>query len=123
MRRLAPVVLLLGPACATGATAPSASISLHNPVQATADLQFTPREFTVSVGDSVTFVFGSVSHSVEFQKGEELKAYYGGASSAGAPANVDVSANATAVRAFPTKGSFKYRCTVHAGMLGEITVQ
>lgn len=123
MRHLVPSVLLFGAACSGGATTPSESLSAHNPVQATADLQFTPKEFTISVGDSVTFVFGPVTHSVEFQKGEELRAYYGGASSAGAPASIAASTKSSAVRTFPSKGSFKYRCTIHAGMQGEITVQ
>ena len=123
MRRFAPVVLLLGAACANSATAPSESVSLHNPIQATADLRFTPKETTVAVGDSVTFVFGSVEHTVEFQKGEELQTYYGGNSSAGSPQSVGQSSNSRAVRTFTTRGSFRYRCTIHAAMQGEITVQ
>ena len=125
MRTLAAIVTVVGLAgCSgAGATAPSQSTAAHNPVQATADLTFTPKELTIGVGDSVTFVIGSVEHSIEFQKGEELRAYYGGASSAGAPSNVAQTSNAEVVRAFKVAGSFKYRCTIHAGMIGEITVR
>jgi plastocyanin len=119
-----PLVLISAAACAGGsATGPSQSQSVHNPIEASASLQFSPKEITIAVGDSVTFVISSVEHSVEFQKGEELKAYYGGASSSGAPDNVGVSANTKAVRVFATPGSFRYRCTIHAAMQGEVTVQ
>lgn len=109
--------------CSEAATAPLQSLPPHNPIQATASLQFTPREISIALGDSVTFVFASVEHSIEFQNGEELRAYYGGPSSAGAPANVALSTNTSVVRSFRTAGSFKFRCTKHAGMLGEVTVQ
>lgn len=110
-------------ACAGAGTTDPTSSAVHNPIEASASLQFSPQETTIALGDSVTFVISSVPHSVEFQKGEELKAYYGGTSSAGAPANVPVGSNQRVVRTFSTRGSFRYHCGVHAGMQGEITVQ
>ncbi len=55
-------------ACSEALTAPLQSLPPHNPIQATASLQFTPREISIALGDSVTFVFESVEHSIEFQK-------------------------------------------------------
>jgi plastocyanin len=92
------------------------------PVQATPALAFNPAQITISPGDSVTFVFGSVAHNVTFQQeSQDAAAYYAGrTSSRGAPTNIPTTANAAVVRVFPTVGSFEYRCSIHPGMLGEV---
>jgi plastocyanin len=129
MRPSSLVFLVAGAAACTSAgaanlTTPSTpTLEVHNPIGAGPDLKFSPENLTIVVGDSVTFVVGSVEHIIEFQKGEELKTYYGGSSSSGAPANVGKASNTQAVRVFATKGSFRFRCSIHSGMHGEIIVQ
>ena len=89
-----------------GTTAPVAT----NTVNATAENLFTPNSIQVSVGTSVSFVFGSVVHNVNF-------------SGSGAPAGITNTSNATVSRTFATAGVFTYDCNLHSGMTGKVTVQ
>jgi plastocyanin len=72
---------------------------------------FEPSNIRLLVGGTVTFVFTAVAHDVNFS------------GSAGAPAMIPVTTNATIQRLFPTAGTFTIVCTLHAGMTGVITVQ
>jgi plastocyanin len=81
-----------------------------NTVNANPALAYNPTSLTVAVGTTVTFNFGSVGHSVTF-------------TTAGAPAEIPVTSNATVTRVFPTAGTFNYHCTVHSNMTGVIVVQ
>ncbi len=73
---------------------------------------FTPTSLTVARGGSVNFVNESgVQHTVVF--------------TAPRPAGVDdigLHLSGTNTRTFGTAGRFPFRCTVHAGMDGEINV-
>jgi plastocyanin len=62
---------------------------------------FSPTPDTVSVGTSVNFQFGSVTHNVTFTP------------VANAPTNIPATANATVGRMFPTAGTYNYICTIH----------
>ncbi|MCU0633713.1 MAG: Ig-like domain-containing protein [Gemmatimonadaceae bacterium] len=72
---------------------------------------FTPADLTIAVNGTVTWTFGARPHNVVF------------GTTAGAPANVPITSNATVSRTFPTAGTFTYDCTLHSGMRGTVTVR
>jgi plastocyanin len=100
----------------TGPTYPSDTTNTNpapaspNTINANPGLAFNPTSLTVTHGTSVDFVFGSVAHTVTF-------------TSAGAPANVPATSNATVSVAFPTAGVYTYMCSIHPQMTGTVTVQ
>jgi plastocyanin len=69
-----------------------------------------PGTLDVVIGATVTWVFGAVSHDVQFSQ------------VAGAPANIGITDNANVSRVFATAGIFPYVCTLHSGMNGTIRV-
>jgi len=79
-------------------------------VSANASNQFVPGTLDVAVGATVTWVFGAVSHDVQFSQ------------VAGAPSNIGITDNANVTRTFNTAGTFPYICTLHSGMTGTIRV-
>ena len=81
-----------------------------NTINANPSLDYNPTTLTVAAGTTVTFVFGSVGHSVTF-------------TSAGSPASVPVTMDSSVGVTFPTAGTFDFHCTVHPYMQGTITVQ
>ncbi|MHB1310411.1 MAG: cupredoxin domain-containing protein [Gemmatimonadaceae bacterium] len=81
-----------------------------NTVNATAENAFSPNSIQVGVGTTVSFVFASVVHNVNF-------------SGTGAPANIPNSSSTTVTRTFATAGVYTYDCNLHAGMTGKVTVQ
>ncbi len=75
---------------------------------AVGDNFFNPAATTVPVGTTVTWTFGTgTTHNVTFGDGTTS-----GDRSTG-----------TYTRTFNTAGTFGYRCTIHAGMNGSVTVQ
>jgi plastocyanin len=99
-----------------GSTSPTGPVDQNpapttpNTVNANPGLAYNPTSLTVTRGTTVTFVFGTVGHSVTF-------------STSGAPASIPVTANASVGVTFSTTGTFNYFCTVHSNMSGSITVQ
>jgi plastocyanin len=81
-----------------------------NTVNANPTLDFNPASLTVTHGTMVNFVFGSVAHTVTF-------------TSAGAPASIPATSNATVGVTFPTAGVYTYMCSIHTQMMGTVTVQ
>ncbi|GJG85581.1 hypothetical protein tb265_07620 [Gemmatimonadetes bacterium T265] len=88
----------------------------RNLVSATPSLRFAPAEITVAVGDSVTWAFAGVTHTVIFQRP-------GDARPAGAPADVGPTSDASVTRVFTTRGTFGYGCRLHPGMGGLVHVR
>jgi len=72
-------------------------------------LDFTPPIVDVQAGGSVTWSIADVHHAVEFTSG-------------GAPQDVPELQNSTAARAFPTSGTYTYRCPIHPSMTGSVRV-
>ena len=81
-----------------------------NTVNANPSLDYNPAQLTVAAGTAVSFVFGSVAHTVTFV-------------SAGSPASIPATSNGTVQVTFPTAGSYNYVCTIHPSMSGTIVVQ
>lgn len=77
----------------------------------TPGLAFDPASLAVSVGDTVTWEFSGAVHNVTFTEGTPP----GG--------NIpDQQIGSVVEREFPDPGTFKYECTIHAGMAGEVVV-
>lgn len=72
---------------------------------------FVPFLVQLARGGTVTWVFGSEAHNVIF------------ATTAGAPADINIVTNASIARTFPTVGNFRYDCTIHPGMSGVVEVK
>ena len=80
-------------------------------VQALATLAFSPSAVVVPVGATVTWVFGTVGHTVTFDP------------VAGVPADIGgVNANVSISRTFGTAGVYTYHCSIHPSMTGSVTV-
>jgi plastocyanin len=80
-------------------------------IQATPAIAFTPAVLNVNSGVPVTFVFGSVGHTVVFD------------AVPGRPQDITAAtSNKNVVRTFNTPGDFPYHCTVHSGMAGSVHV-
>jgi plastocyanin len=79
-------------------------------VSANQSNKFAPNTLEIGVGETVTWVFGPISHDVQFSQLE------------GAPANIGISVNSNVSRTFTTAGVFPYLCTLHSGMTGTIRV-
>jgi plastocyanin len=88
----------------TAATVPA------NTIEATDGLAFNPNSLTVSKGTTVTFTFGSVTHSVAFNAGSGV-------------ADIPDSYSTSVDRTFNTTGTFAFHCNIHSYMTGQITVQ
>jgi plastocyanin len=81
-------------------------------VRALPSLAFNPDTLAVSVGDTVTFVFGPVAHNVIFDPFP------------GTPADVPgANANTAAARVFTVPGFYTYACRIHPGMRGSVRVR
>jgi plastocyanin len=78
-------------------------------VAATDALKFSPDTITVKSGDVVEWDnTGSVAHNVTFD--------------AGAATNGNMSGGDKALFKFSAAGTYKYQCTLHAGMTATVTV-
>ena len=78
-------------------------------VTATTGLAFDPAAVSIPAGDTIYFTFQGVIHNVTF-------------TTAGSPGNVGDTHDATVKRVFATAGTYDYKCTIHQGMTGSITV-
>ncbi len=113
----------------TGITAGSANIAakaggvtgtLSLTVRASANLAvvamppgdvFTPFQVSVPIGGTVRWEFPQKPHNVIFDR------------KAGAPTDIQSTANSAVSRIFALAGTFPYDCTLHPGMSGEVIVR
>lgn len=109
MKRFARVVLaslalvLTVAACGGGDDSSTAS---EPGVVLVKDNYFSPKQATVEVGDTVTWKFtGGSAHNITFDG-----------------FNSKLQKSGTYTHTFDKAGTFAYRCTVHTGMRGSITV-
>lgn len=94
-----------------GGDSPSGPQAGSTEIHATTSLQFTPQERTIEAGGTITWNFGAVGHSVQFDQ------------VAGRP--VDITgpvANQSIARTFPQVGVFPFGCTIHPAMRGSVRV-
>ena len=63
---------------------------------------FNPSPDTVAAGSTVTWMFGTVTHTVHFAAGQ-----------AGAPDSIPATNSASVGRMFTTPGTYVYHCTIH----------
>jgi plastocyanin len=77
---------------------------------------FTPFTAEISVGGSVRF------HMTRAPDGDGHNAIFSKIAP-GAPEDINIVADTVVTRAFNTRGTFGYVCTVHPGMVGEVVVQ
>jgi plastocyanin len=104
-------------ACGGGSTAPKSTTPTGTlpatvTVNATPSIAFAPANTAIAVGGTVTFVFGSVAHTVFFDNDP-----------AGAPAAIDgTNANSSVQRTFAVAGVYTFDCHIHPGMSGSIAV-
>ena len=94
------------------------TLTVNAPVLAAKDTIFTqptrwsPPFVTINVGGTVIFAFGGgIQHNAIFNK------------VTGAPADIGIFKDQVFARTFNPKGTFPFVCTIHDGMVGEITVQ
>ena len=91
------------------ASAPAAKDTIN-----TLATQFIPAFLTINVGGSVVFTFSIGSpHNAIFSKFNVP----------GSPADIGNFSNQSFTRTFNARGKFPFECTLHNGMVGEITVQ
>ena len=83
--------------------------SAPNTVNANPGLAFNPALLTVTAGTTVTFAFGDTAHTVTFK-------------TAGSPANIPATSDASVSVLFPTAGTYNYQCSIHPYMTGTIQV-
>ncbi len=83
-------------------------------VQASPSLQFSPATVTIAAGQSVTWVFGGVGHTVTFDN------INGHPDDIGDPAHPQ--ANTSASRTFAQAGTYTYHCSIHPSMTGTVIV-
>jgi plastocyanin len=85
-----------------------------NQIDGLASLAWSPSSIVIRPGESVTFVFHSVGHTVTFD------------STAGAPANIGTVAspmlNTSVSRNFPSAGTFTFHCSIHTFMTASVIV-
>ncbi len=111
MHRSRPLRRLLLPCFLTTAVAMCRdAVTPHKTVVNTETTVFVPARIEIAVGDSVEWRFGD-PHNVILD------------SIPGAPASILESGKGRYVRVFTVAGQFPYRCTLHAGMTGEVSVR
>lgn len=72
---------------------------------------FSPSRVTIKAGGTVEFVFGATPHTVIFEQVP------------GAPNSIDVAtANKTETRQFNTPRVYRYNCSIHGSMVGDVNV-
>ena len=110
--RILSVLLISSIAVGCNDAATEVEAPESNFVLATADNRFTPPNAPVRVGGTITWSFGSVGHTVIFE------------TAAGRPENIDQPVqNSTEIRTFNSPGLFRYSCSIHPTMSGQIDVR
>lgn len=94
-----------------GSSSSTDPVATGNVVNASTSDVFAPNEIDIQLGQSVTWSFGSLGHTVVFALGAN-----------GAPQNIAETEHANVTRTFNTAGTFTYICSIHNGMSGTVVV-
>ena len=78
----------------------------------TRPMAFSPYTTTIRIGGVVRFNIFGISHNVIFDE-----------TMPGRPADILETLGVVVERTFPVAGTFRYACTVHPGMDGEVVVK
>ena len=105
------VLALVTTACGGGSSSAKAPVSIPANAGAVVDIKniaFNPEKVTISAGQTVVWKFddGSIAHNVTFngfRSPDQNSGIY--------------------VHTFTTPGDYKYNCTIHSGMDGEVVVK
>jgi plastocyanin len=89
---------------------PAGTFPLAATVTAQTANAFTPATIDIARTGTVSFVFESTIHNVQFD------------TNAGAPSDIPNRSNTTVDRTFNTAGTFGYDCGLHPGMSGTVVV-
>lgn len=105
-------LLLLGTAWASASSPAGAQLGASKAVTiGVKNLSFDPNKITVKPGTPITFVWRqSVAHNIVFDAKD-------------APKSKTQNKGTWAIKAFAKPGTYKYKCTLHPGMAGQITVK
>lgn len=99
-------VTVLATGCDQGGSDPSSQEPVSGDEVRVVDNDFEPANLEVIAGDTVTWVWeGRAAHDVV---GEDFES--------------DIQEDGTFSHAFEEPGAYDYRCTLHGGMTGRITV-
>jgi plastocyanin len=101
--------LTAGGVTKTGTTTVSVQVAPATAAVSAPAFAFVPQLVDVSAGGVVTWTIGEIHHTVTF-------------TTAGAPASIPETMNASVPRTFPGPGTFAYHCTIHPEMTGTVRV-
>jgi len=108
-RRILPLVAL---ALAGAAVPVTAAVGASSKTVTLKDIAFSPKSLSVSKGTKVTFAFrdNGVTHNVTSTGSKKFK-------------TITDRSSGSQSRTFSSAGTYRYRCTLHPGMSGRITVR
>ncbi|MBO0793126.1 MAG: hypothetical protein J2P36_19565 [Ktedonobacteraceae bacterium] len=119
---LCSIIILLLAACGTASNANSTSPSSGNTVHMNS-MQFVQSSIAIKKGESITLVADTVTpHIIANGAWEQGQAHPGAETGTPQVKDLQVAGNSSqTIGPFTTAGTFKFYCTIHAGM--NLTVQ
>ncbi len=95
-----------------GALPSAANVITESNITAGSSQRFVPDTVAVAQGGTVTWTFDATDHDLYFTT-----------AGPNVPAGIPVTHSASVQRTFSAKGNYKYYCSLHLGMTGEVIVR